>query len=223
MKRIVILLAFVFFSVLISKGESNVREKLSMDYNWKFAYGHPYDAEKDFNHGTSYFSYFAKAGFGDGPAAPDFDDRAWRQLDIPHDFAVEQPFSSNGSHSHGYKAIGRNFPDVSVGWYRKTFDIPASDLGRRISLIFDGVHRDSKVWINGHYLGNEASGYNSFTYDITEILNYGGSNVLSVRVDATYEEGWYYEGAGIYRHVWLNKTQALHVAHNGIYIFRSKR
>ncbi|MDA3879523.1 MAG: DUF4982 domain-containing protein [Prolixibacteraceae bacterium] len=219
MKRIVILLAFVFFSVLISKGESNVREKLSMDYNWKFAYGHPYDAEKDFNHGTSYFSYFAKAGFGDGPAAPDFDDRAWRQLDIPHDFAVEQPFSSNGSHSHGYKAIGRNFPDVSVGWYRKTFDIPASDLGRRISLIFDGVHRDSKVWINGHYLGNEASGYNSFTYDITEILNYGGSNVLSVRVDATYEEGWYYEGAGIYRHVWLNKTQALHVAHNGTFIY----
>jgi beta-galactosidase len=219
MKRIVIFLTFVLFSNLISKGESNVREKLSMDFNWKFAYGHPYDAAKDFNHGTSYFSYFAKAGYGDGPAAPGFDDRAWRELDVPHDFAVEQPFSPKGSHSHGYKAIGRNFPDVSVGWYRKTFLIPERDKGRNISVTFEGVYRDSKVWINGHYLGNEESGYNSFTYDITKYLNYGVENVLSVRVDVTYEEGWYYEGAGIYRHVWLTKTSPLHVANNGTFVY----
>ncbi|MDA3816356.1 MAG: DUF4982 domain-containing protein [Prolixibacteraceae bacterium] len=219
MKRIVIFLTFVLFSNLISKGESNVREELSMDFNWKFAYGHPYDAAKDFYHGTSYFSYFAKAGYGDGPAAPGFDDRAWRELDVPHDFAVEQSFSPKGSHSHGYKAIGRNFPDVSVGWYRKTFDISESDRGRSIWVTFDGVHRDSKVWINGHYLGNEESGYNSFTYDISKYLNYGSKNVLSVRVDVTDEEGWYYEGAGIYRHVWLTKTSPLHVANNGTFVY----
>lgn len=215
------LIAF-FVSILLISGintRGNEREKLLMDFNWKFAYGHPYDASQDFDHGTSYFSYYAKAGYGDGAASAGFDDRAWRNIDLPHDFAVEQAFSSKGSHSHGYKAIGRNFPDVSVGWYRKTFDLPESDLGKRISVTFDGVHRDSRVFINGHYLGTQESGYNSFTYDITEFLNYGGSNVLAVRVDVTYEEGWYYEGAGIYRHVWLHKTQPLHVAQYGTFVY----
>lgn len=196
-----------------------VRERLSMDFDWKFAYGHPYDAAKDFNHGTSYFSFFAKAGYGDGPAAPNFDDRSWRKLNVPHDFAVEQPFSASGSHSHGYKAIGRNFPEVSVGWYRKTFTVPKEDLDRRIVITFDGVHRDSRIWINGHYLGNEPSGYSSFSYDITQYLNYGGHNVIAVKVDVTYEEGWYYEGAGIYRHVWMTKTSPLHVAHDGTFVY----
>jgi beta-galactosidase len=218
MRKFVFLAALVLFTLFVQANDQ-VRERLLMDFNWKFAYGHPYDAGKDFNHGTSYFSYYAKAGYGDGPAAAGFDDRAWRQLDLPHDFAVEQSFSSAGSHSHGYKAIGRNFPDVSVGWYRKTFDIPEHDLGRRISVTFDGVHRDSRVFINGHYLGTEESGYNSFTYDITEFLNYGGSNVIAVRVDVTYEEGWYYEGAGIYRHVWLTKTLPLHVAQYGTFVY----
>ena len=146
-----------------------------------------------------------------GAAAADFDDRAWRTLDLPHDWAVEVPFDGRGSDSHGYKAIGRNFPETSVGWYRKSFFIPASDLGRRISVEFDGVFRDSLVWVNGHYLGNEPSGYTSFGYNLSEFLNYGGNNVIAVRVDATMEEGWFYEGAGIYRHVWLVKTDPLHV------------
>jgi beta-galactosidase len=212
---IMLLLPSVLWS---QENQSQTRERLLMDFGWKFAYGHPFDAAKDFDHGTSYFSYYAKAGYGDGPAAAGFDDRAWRQLDLPHDFAVEQPFDPRGSHSHGYKAIGRNFPEVSVGWYRKHFVIPASDLGRRITVTFDGVHRDSKVWINGHYLGNEPSGYYSFTYDLTEYLNYGGNNVIAVRSDVTAEEGWYYEGAGIYRHVWLGKTSPLHVAHDGTFV-----
>ena len=218
MRYSVFLAGMLLFSIF-TQANNQLRERLLMDFNWKFAYGHPYNAEKDFNHGTGYFSYFAKAGYGDGAAAASFDDRAWRQLDLPHDFAVEQAFDEKGSHSHGYKAIGRDFPDVSVGWYRKTFEIPGSDLGRRVALTFDGVHRDSKVWINGHYLGNEASGYNSFTYDITEFLNYGGQNIISVRVDATYEEGWFYEGAGIYRHVWLTKTNPLHVGLNGTFVY----
>ncbi len=194
------------------------REKLLMDNEWRFALGHAVDAQKDFNNGTSYFSYLAKAGYGDGAAASNFDDRAWRKLDLPHDWAVEQPFSSTASFSHGFKAIGRNFPEASVGWYRKNFSIPQSDLGKRISIIFDGVFRNSMVWVNGHYLGTEQSGYNSFQYDITDVLNYGGNNVISVRVDATMEEGWFYEGAGIYRHVWLNKTLPVHVENNGVFV-----
>ena len=189
---------------------ANGRERLLMDSNWLFAFGHPYDTDKDFKNGTSYFTYWTKTGYGDGPAAGNFDDRAWRTINLPHDWAVEMPFDSKGSHSHGYKAVGRNFPESSVGWYRKKFFIPESDLGRRIVIEFDGVHRDSRLWINGFYIGTEHSGYSSFQYDITDYLNYGGQNVIAVRVDVTMEEGWYYEGAGIYRHVWLTKTSPLH-------------
>jgi beta-galactosidase len=195
-----------------------VRERLLMDSGWRFAFGHPTEVQKDFNTGTGYFSYLTKTGNGDGAAAANFDDRAWRMLDLPHDWAVEVPFDGRGSHSHGYKAIGRNFPETSVGWYRKSFFIPESDLGRRISVEFDGVFRDSIVWVNGHYLGREESGYTSFGYNIGEFLNYGGTNVIAVRVDATMEEGWFYEGAGIYRHVWLTKTGPLHVARHGTFV-----
>ncbi len=222
MKKILLTLSWIFILMFSSNkiySENITREKILFDESWKFAYGNPIDAIKDFNHGTSYFSYFAKAGYGDGPAALNFDDRAWRILDLPHDWAVEQPFDLKGSHSHGYKAIGRNFPDVSVGWYRKEFFIPEADLGKRISITFEGVHRDSKVWINGHFLGNESSGYYSFTYDITQYINYNGRNVISVRADVTYEEGWYYEGAGIYRHVWLNKTNPLHIIQDGTFVY----
>ena len=194
------------------------RQRLLMDFGWRFALGHAFDAEKDFKHGTGYFSYFAKTGYGDGPAAANFDDRAWRILDLPHDWAVEMPFDSRGSHSHGYKAIGRAFPENSIGWYRKKFFIPEADLGRRIVIEFDGIHRDSVLWVNGFYIGTEHSGYSSFQYDITDYLNYGGDNTIAVRVDVIMEEGWYYEGAGIYRHVWLTKTPPLHVAQYGVFV-----
>lgn len=221
MKKIFSLLVlFLSLSFFVAGQDTNFykREKLLMDFGWRFAFGHSFDTNKDFGNGTGYFSYFAKAGYGDGAASMDFDDRAWRKLDLPHDWAVEQPFSANASYSHGFKAIGRNFPGASVGWYRKSFFIPQSDLGRKISIAFDGVFRNSIVWVNGHYLGTEESGYNSFQYDITDLLNYSGNNVIAVRVDATIEEGWFYEGAGIYRHVWLNKTFPVHVAMNGTFV-----
>lgn len=217
MKRLIlpVLLALLSATHLIG---APTRERLNFDAGWRFAFGHPSDAAKDFNHGTGYFSYWAKAGYGDGPADPKFDASKWRELDLPHDWAVEAPFDAKGSHSHGYKAVGRNFPERSVGWYRKTFHIAERDLGRRIALEFDGVHRDSIVWVNGFYLGRQLSGSTSFRYDITDYLNYGGENVVAVRVDVTMEEGWYYEGAGIHRHVWLTKTAPLHVGHWGTFV-----
>ena len=194
------------------------RERLLVDSNWHFALGHATDISKDFHHAIGGFSYWAKTGFGSGASASDFDDRGWRKLNLPHDWAVELPFSERGSGSHGFKAIGRNFPESSVGWNRKRFTIPASDLGKRISIEFDGVFRDSIVWVNGHFLGREESGYSSFAYNLTEFLNYGGENVIVVRVDASLEEGWFYEGAGIYRNVWLVKTAPLHVERNGTFV-----
>jgi beta-galactosidase len=219
MRKFILLSAcLILANIILAQEKPVTREKLLMDSEWKFAFGHPYDTKKDFNHGTAYFSFLAKAGFGDGAAAANFDDRTWRKLDLPHDWAVEQPFSPNASFSHGFKAIGRNFPDACVGWYRKNFSIPQSDLGRKISIVFDGVFRNSMVWVNGHYLGTEESGYNQFTYDITDLLNYGGNNVIAVRADVTMEEGWFYEGAGIYRHVWLLKTAPVHTVFNGSFV-----
>lgn len=208
---------FVGLNVATSLVFAAGRERLRMNDGWRFAFGHPSDTKKDFGHATGYFSYITKTGFGDGPAAPvgKFDDSAWRTLDLPHDWAVEQPNVANGSHSHGYRAVGPGFPDVNVGWYRKTITIPKEDLGRRISLVFDGVFRASRVWINGFYLGEEPSGYFGFRYDVSDYLNYGGENVIAVRCDVTMEEGWFYEGAGIYRHVWLEKTAPVHLVADG--------
>ncbi|MDR3653627.1 MAG: beta-galactosidase GalA [Paludibacter sp.] len=218
-----VLILFVFIVSGSSQNEkpnhsTQGREHLLMDFNWRFAFGSANDYAKDFTTGTSYFTYFAKTGYGDGAAAPQFKDSTWREVDLPHDWAVELPFSGSASHSHGYKTIGWKYPDSSVGWYRKKFDIPASDLGRKISLQFDGIFRNSTVWVNGFYVGHEQSGYASSVYDITDYLNYGQENTVAVRVDASIEEGWFYEGAGIYRHVWLNKTDRLHVAQYGTFV-----
>jgi len=203
----------------LSPGATANRERLLMDMGWRFAFGNANDPSKDFDPSPGgNNNYFAKAGNSVGAAAADFDDRAWRALNLPHDWAVEAPFDSRGAASHGSKAIGRNFPQNSVGWYRKSFAIPNSDAGKKITIEFDGVFRDSTVWVNGFYLGQESSGYASFSYDITDYLNYGGNNVVAVRVDASLEEGWFYEGAGIYRHVWLTKTAPLHVAHWGTFV-----
>jgi beta-galactosidase len=198
-------------------GGTNIREKTLMDSGWHFALGNATDQHKDFDFATVPF-FFAKAGYGDGPASPNFDDRTWRTVDLPHDWAVELPFDQRGDGNHGSKAIGRNFPENSVGWYRKSFTIPAEDMGRRIGIDFDGVYRDAQVWVNGFYLGAEPSGYTDFHYDISDYLNYGGVNVIVVRANATLEEGWFYEGAGIYRHVWLTKTAPVHVEHDGTFI-----
>ena len=211
------LLALAMLVIAGPAAADDVRQRVRIDEGWRFALGHAWDPAQDFDHGTRAF-FFAKAGFGDGPAAADFDDRPWRRVDLPHDWAVELPFSERGSSPHGSKAIGRAFPENSIGWYRRELAIPASAQGRRIALEFDGVFRDSVVWINGHYLRREASGYSSFRVDLTDYLNYGGRNVVAVRVDATTQEGWWYEGAGLYRHVWLTQTDPLHVDHWGTFV-----
>ena len=132
---------------------------------------------------------------------------------------VDLPFEGEASHSHGYKTVGYEYPETSVGWYRKTFEVPAEDYGKHIWLQFDGIFRDAQIWVNGFYLGHERSGYATQDYDISEYLNYGGKNLVCVRADATLEEGWFYEGAGIYRHVWLNKASKVNVAPSGTFVY----
>ncbi len=200
---------------------ASTRERLLADFGWKFALGHANDPAKDFGWGRS--TAFAKSGSLIGGrnsvTSTGFDDRAWTAVDLPHDWAIDLPFSDNRElNEHGAKPLGRTYPETSIGWYRRTFNIPASDNGRRISIEFDGIFRDAMVILNGHYLGRNLSGYTPFRCDITDFVTYGGPNVLVVRVDATEYEGWFYEGAGIYRHVWLEKTSPLHIAHNGVFV-----
>lgn len=200
-------------------GATSPRERLLLDFGWRFHLGHAADPAQDFGYGRG--RLFAKAGEAVGAIRPDFDDSQWRTVDLPHDWAVELPFDPQGDSDdmlHGYKPLGRDTPATTIGWYRRTFDTPESDSGKRLSVELDGVFRDSTAWLNGHYLGHHLSGYTSFRYDITDYVNYGGRNVLVVRVDASQYEGWFYEGAGIYRHVWLVKTAPVHVAHWGTFV-----
>jgi beta-galactosidase len=194
--------------------EAVVRERLKMDFDWKFSLGHAADMDRDFG----YFPRLAKTGDPTGPAHPKFDDRDWPTVDVPHDWAVALGYDRNAEAEHAYKKIGRQYPENSIGWYRKTFEIPDADMGRRLSIEFDGVFRDCEVWFNGHPVWQHQSGYTSFSVDITDYANYGGKNVLVVRADATGYELWAYEGAGIYRHVWLVKTQPLHVGLWGTFV-----
>ena len=207
------------------------RERLLLDFGWRFHLGDANDAAKDFRWGApTREGTFSKAGQDwlhnklDGSLQHSFDDSAWRVVDLPHDWGVELPFVTvpdpeiSINAAHGGKGLGRQFPATSIGWYERTFDIPATDEGRRISLDFDGVFRDSIMLFNGFYLGRNLSGYAPFSFDITDYVRYGDKNVVTVRVDATLNEGWYYEGAGIYRHTWLTKTHPVHIAKWGTFV-----
>lgn len=176
-----------------------------LNNDWTFALGNT-DPALDYGHNTEYFTTMAKVGSSDhnrGPVWPLFDDSSWQKVSLPHDWVVDLPFSGEASHSHGYKCVGWKYPANSVGWYRRHLQIPAEDKGKQVFIEFEGIFRDSRIYCNGFYVGSEESGYISRTYDITDYLNYGGDNVITVRCDASVEEGWFYEGAGIYRNVWL--------------------
>jgi beta-galactosidase len=187
------------------------REQLLFDFGWKFTFGHGSDPARDLGFGKSQDDFaktgdfkFAKIGF---------DDSKWRSLNLPHDWAVELPFVRDEAlQSHGYKPLGRRYPETSVGWYRKEFEIPASDAGRRINVEFDGAFRDVLLFVNGCFVGRNDNGYAPFRFDIADFLAVGAKNCIVARVDASFGDGWFYEGAGIYRHVWLTKTDALHLA-----------
>ncbi len=207
-------------------------EKVAQHQGWNVSFDVPFDAVNGANRAASLLILVENtAGAGSvgpvtlvtkqetattGPAAAAYDDQGWRTLHLPHDFVVEGTFTPTADAGHG------SLP-TDVGWYRKTFTLPASDKGRSLWLDFDGVYRDSDVWLNGRHLGNHKSGYTGFRYDITNVANYGGVNTLAVRADARAQEGWWYEGGGIYRHVWLNKADPVHIAPQSLHVTPSVR
>jgi beta-galactosidase len=204
------------FCILTSSFAQQTKGRIRESFNdgWKFQLGNAADVAKDFNYGLAVI--FSKSGKAETTAiAPKFNDSLWRSIQLPHDWAVELPFVNKDNENlkdHGYRPVGGLFPENSIGWYRKSFSIAAADSGRRFSITFDGIFRDSKVWINGFYLGGNESGYVGFTRDITDYINFKTANVIVVRADATQAEGWFYEGAGIYRNVWLNTYDNVNIA-----------
>ena len=218
MRKWIVVMAWM---AIASMNAQNVRETIRLDDGWKFAFGNAADPKKDYGCGTEYFNYLTKANsiHNEGPYVANFNDSTWQEVKVPHDWVTILPYADVASHSHGYKTVGYKYPETSVGWYRKTINIPASDLGKHIALQFDGIFRNARVWFNGFYMGTEPSGYATQVYDVTEYVNYGGDNLICVRADATLEEGWFYEGAGIYRDAWLMKSAAVGVAPFGTFVY----
>jgi len=189
-------------------GSGGGRERLLLDFGWRFHFGHASDMARDFD----FRGNFSKTGNFGAVSTLVFDDSDWKAVDLPHDWAIELPFQNDPAlQSKGFYPLGRTYPATSVGWYRRILDLPATDAGKRITIEFDAAYREAMVVFNGFYIGRHIGGYDPFSFDVTDFANPGGSNVLLVRVDATQSDGWFYEGAGIYRHVWLVKANPVHV------------
>jgi len=187
---IIALIAFFYSGIVYAKAPKPSRYHLLMDRNWKFFLGDDSTASRI-----------------------SFDDKSWRILNLPHDWSIEGEFKRTESTGGG----GGYLP-TGIGWYRKHFALPASVRGKQVSIQFDGVYMNSEVWINGHLLGKRPNGYISFVYDLTPYLA-KGENTIAVRVDNSEQpNSRWYSGSGIYRHVWLNITNPLHIAQWGTYI-----
>jgi len=156
---------------------------------------------------------FSKGDF-DKASTPDFDESGWRDLDLPHDWGIEGPFTEEVGFKGGY------LPYPGIGWYRKSFTVPQDT--RNLMIEFDGIMRNSKVWLNGEYIGGWPYGYTSFAMDLTDKINRNGENLLAVRVENQDSSSRWYPGSGIYRNVWLTFTNPVHVAHWGTFLTASE-
>jgi beta-galactosidase len=208
-----------------------LRERISLNADWRFQKGDPagsegrlaYEKIKDWvtASGNEFVlsSGARKSGRPTGNlgadisfAQPDFDDRGWRQLNLPHDWGIEGPFNQD------YPGETGKLPWWGVAWYRKHFAVPVNEKGKQISLEIDGAMAYATVWLNGKFVGGWPYGYASFELDLTPYIDYGKENVLTIRLDNPPDSSRWYPGGGIYRNVWLVKTASVHVAHWGTYV-----
>jgi beta-galactosidase len=211
-----LLLGLLFCIISLAKAQ----EKISLDEDWKFHFGNSSNPEKDFDYGNKLLFHKSNI-FETTIVSPKFVDTTWSKINVPHDWVVELPFVKSTTHemdSHGYKPVGGAYPETSIGWYRKHFSVDKSKSNKRFEIQFDGIYRNAQIWLNGFYVGTNFSGYIGNSYDVSDYINFEGDNVIVVRVDATQSEGWFYEGAGIYRHVWLNITNKTFIPEGGLYV-----
>ena len=212
------LVLIIFFLFTITNVMS--QEKISLDEDWKFHFGHAANVEKDFDYSKTALLHKSNV-FATTIVHPKFVDSTWQKINVPHDWAVELPFVKSEQvemDSHGYKPVGGAYPETSIGWYRKHFSVDKSKSNKRFELQFDGIYRNAEIWLNGFYVGTNFSGYVGNSFDVSDYMNFDNENVLVIRVDATQYEGWFYEGAGIYRHVWLNCTDKTFIPEDGVFV-----
>jgi len=216
MKQVICLMAVLtFFYCNSSTAQMNANkviyaahERLSMDNGWKF---YPGDIPFPEIKGQDNTYNNAKAGKSWGAAAPEFDDSHWRVLNLPHDWSVESAYDSTENPNQGYRKRG-------IGWYRRSFTLDPADKGKHLELQFDGIATNCTVWVNGTLMHRNFCGYTSFYIDISSMAHYGNvPNNIAIRVDAVPQEGWWYEGAGIYRHTWLVKQSPVHIITDGVF------
>ena len=195
-------------TVLPSRQEPDEPGRLLLDRAWQFHQGDiPFPGVK--GHGWSYSN--AKAGQAQGAAATNFDDSDWPEVDLPHDWAVEMPFDKDANPSQGYRRRG-------YAWYRRTLRLEPEDRGKYLELQLGAIATNATIWFNGSVIAHNWSGYNSIYLDLTPTARFGDHlNSIVVRVDAEKMEGWWYEGAGIYRHVWLAKRPPVYIETDGIH------
>ncbi|MEN9326359.1 MAG: hypothetical protein RI943_780 [Bacteroidota bacterium] len=208
----------IFFLIAITNVMA--QEKISLDEDWKFHFGHAANVEKDFDYSKTALLHKSNV-FATTIVHPKFIDSTWQKINVPHDWAVELPFLKSEQvemDSHGYKPVGGASPETSIGWYRKHFSVDKSKSNKRFELQFDGIYRNAEIWLNGFYVGTNFSGYVGNSFDVSDYMNFDNENVLVIRVDATQYEGWFYEGAGIYRHVWLNCTDKTFIPEDGVFV-----
>lgn len=196
-RKYIVNLLLLAFSIHL--GAENVRVIENFDYNWLFGrYGLQADGSKI-----------------EEPAAVQdvsFNDSCWKQLDLPHDWAVEGPFRTD------LEGFTGKLPWRGIGWYRKHFKVDKTDIGKRFYLDFDGAMAHAEVWLNGKKVGGHPYGYTSFRVDLTPQLSFEGENVVAVRLNTENIGSRWYPGAGIYRHVRLVKTSPVHVDHWGVFV-----
>lgn len=212
-----VLIIFFLFAI------TNVmaQEKISLDEDLKFHFGHAANVEKDFDYSKTALLHKSNV-YATTIVHPKFVDSTWQKINVPHDWLVELPFVKSEQvemDSHGYKPVGGTYPETSIGWYRKHFSVDKSKSNKRFEIQFDGIYRNAEIWLNGFYVGTNFSGYVGNSYDVSDYINFEGDNVLVIRVDATQYEGWFYEGAGIYRHVWLHITDKIFIPEDGVFVY----
>lgn len=182
--------------------------RMLLELGWRFHEGEVPTAEPQGHHET-YLS--VKAGNALGAAAIAYDDSDWREVRLPHDWAAAQPFVETANVSQGYRPRG-------IGWYRRTLRLDPADRGKTLELHFDGIATNATIWINGSTVAHNWSGYNSVHVDLTPFARFGEeANVIAIRVDADAREGWWYEGAGLYRHAWLVRRPAVAIVSDGVH------
>jgi beta-galactosidase len=191
-KKLEFLLLIIFLTFNLN-AQNILNGTNNCDFGWRFHRGGALEAEN-----------------------PDFNDSDWRVIDLPHDWSIEDLPGTNSPYNRdAISQINGGFTTGGTGWYRKKINIAEHFKGNRIIIQFDGVYMNAEVWINGQSCGNHPYGYTSFWYDITDKIDIGKTNIIAVKVRNEGENSRWYSGSGIYRHVWLEILNPVHITHKG--------